>query len=131
MAYYFASKVMIIRQNQIQAIDDAMFIEYQRRLIAFYRDRAPGFISRFSDAQLKQRIARAVPRARAFGLDSAEGIMQYVGLALAAGSKFDEDPKVCEFMGLPGSAPEVKVKRLLQLVLKKLNEFGESKGENG
>jgi len=57
--------------------------------------------------------------------------MQYVGLALAAGSKFDEDPKVCEFMALPGSTPEVKLKRLLQLVLRNLNQFGESRGENG
>ena len=57
--------------------------------------------------------------------------MQYVGLALAAGSKFDEDPTVCEFMTLPGSTPQMKVKRLLQLVLKKLSDFEESKGKNG
>jgi len=122
---------MIIRQKQLEAIDHAMFLDYQRRLIAFYRDRAPRFISRFSDAQLEQTIERAIPRARAFGLHSAEGIMLYAALALAAGSSFDEDSSVREFMTLRGSPPEAKLKRLLQLVLSNLNEFREDRGENG
>jgi len=122
---------MIIRQQQIEAMDAAMFREYQQRLIAFYRNRAPHFTSRFSDAELAQTIAQAVPRARSFGLNSAEGLVQYVGLALAAGPKFVEDSNVYEFMTQPGSTPEVKMKRLLQLVWKNLNASRANADKNG
>jgi hypothetical protein len=115
---------MVIRAKQMEAIERARDLEYQQQLMAFYRDRAPQFTNRFSDAELRNRIAEAVPRARAFGLTSAEGIMQYVGLALASGPAFDEDPQVHKLMTLPGSTPEVKLKRLLQLVVRDLNEPG-------
>ena len=115
---------MITRQKQLDEVAAALSVEYQQRLIAFFRDRAPFFIGRFNDDQLKQRITEAVPRARDFGLSSPEAIMQYVALSLATGSKFDIDLKVCEFMRLPDSTPEAKVKRLFHLVLRNLTEFG-------
>jgi hypothetical protein len=129
--FVFSSDAMIIRRKQIEELESAILPEYRDRLIAFYRDRAPWFIGRFSDAQLEQRVAHAISRARAFGLSSAEGTMQYVGLALAAGPNFDEDPRVDKFMTRPGSPPEVKLQRLLQLVVRDLHQFGEGTGENG
>jgi hypothetical protein len=112
---------MLIRKGQIKAMDDAMALEYCRRLMSFYRRRAPQLVSRFDDNQLQQRISAAVSKARSWELTSGESIAQYVALALTAGPKFDEAPKVRTFMGPSGSAPDLKMRRLLQLVAMKLS----------
>jgi hypothetical protein len=119
---------MFISESQITAMDDAMFAEYQRQLIAFYRDRAPHFMRRFSDDYLKGRLSHVIPQARVFGLNSAEGIMLYAALALVAGPGFDDDLEVRRFMTLRGSKPEVKVKRLFELVVRNLGSLGRTRG---
>ena len=97
-----------------------MLEEYVQRLMVFYRDRAPLFVRRFSDSQLKAKIGEAIPQARGWGLNSANAIMQYVGLVIVAGPQFHQNPKVCAFMRMPGVLPELKLKRLLQLLHQKL-----------
>jgi hypothetical protein len=111
---------MIIRNEQMEAMDSSMQETYICELMAYYRTQTPEFVKRFSDAQLKGKIAESIPRARALGLTSGRAIMQYTGLALAAGPQFHELPEVHALMTMPGYTPELKLKRLLQLVQRKV-----------
>ncbi len=98
--------------------------EYYRELMKFYRNKVPQLVNRFDDLELQRRIAEATRKARVWGVHTGEGIIQFVGIALAAGPTFDEDPKVRHFLTLPGSTPERKVHRLLELVAKNLIQLG-------
>jgi hypothetical protein len=115
---------MLIRNSQVKAMHDAMADEYLRRLMKFYHSRVPQLVSRFSDVELHGRISTAVSKARSLGLISADSIVQYVGLALAAGPEFNDNPKVQQLMTMPGSPPELKLRRLLQLVGSNLYRSG-------
>jgi hypothetical protein len=117
--------MITISDKQMEAMDALMMEEYVQRLTVFYRERAPEFVRRFSEARLKEKIAEAIPQARERGLNSADAIMQYVGLVLLAGPRFHEDPKVRAFMTMPGYSPELKLKRLLQLLHRKLAAAGQ------
>ena len=111
---------MIIRKEQIEAIDAAMQESYIRRLMKFFRTQTPEYMKRFSDGQLKEKIGESIPKARALGLNSGQAIMQYTALALAAGPRFHELPQVQALMTMPGYTPELKLRRLLQLVQRKV-----------
>jgi hypothetical protein len=124
-------RIVIVRTTQIAAIDHALSLSYEKRLATYLRSRAPQFMRRFSNDELQQRISVAWPQARAFGLSSSNAIAQFVGLAIAAGPAFDRDPAVRNFMMMPGSAPDAKMQRLLEIVVGKLKQSAASKGRNG
>jgi hypothetical protein len=113
-----------IRTEQIDAITRVQDAEYHRRLAHYYRLRVPRLVKRLSDEELERRIAKSVKSARAYGVRSDLGIMRYVGLALAAGPSFDQDPAVHRFMTNPGTDPDSKVRWLLERVGNDLKALG-------
>jgi hypothetical protein len=108
--------MLTIRREQITEIDNLKTREYCTALRQKFRKEAPQLISRFDDIELQLRVEEATRKARTWGLKSAAGYIQYVTLALAAGPSFDDDPKVHYYLALPGSTPERKIHRLLELV---------------
>ena len=78
-------------------------------------------MQRFDKPTLLNRIKAAIPRARKLGIHTPEGILRFIGLTLAAGSAFDENPAVEKFLRMPGASPDVKIQRLVQLVSERLN----------
>ena len=108
--------MLTIREEQITQMNQLRAATYHNQLADFYRRRVPALVDRFSDEELYARVALATKKARHWNIESADGILQFVGLSLAAGPMFDEDPKVHEFLSLPGAAVEHKIRRLLELV---------------
>lgn len=111
-----------IRQEQLVQMEEAGEQEYHDQLMRFYRRNTPQLVSHFDDVELRQRVADATRKARRWGVRTGEGILQFVGLALAAGPAFDEEPKVRHFLTLPDSPPDHKVRRLVELVVEDLEE---------
>jgi|SRR3974390_1431774 len=111
-----------IRQEQRTSINELRVEEYVRKLCTFYRSEVPGLVHRYDDEQLLLLISIMVRKAGAWGLRSRDGFVQFVALGLAAGSSFDEDPRVRDFLCLPRYSIEQKVQRLLELVGNKLNK---------
>src|SRR5581483_2173766 len=107
---------MIVRQSQVIEMDNIRAQAYYRELRVYYRTKTPDLVNRFTDPQLDARIAAAVPKARAWGIQSADGILHYVTLTLTSGPNFDQDPKVVKYMATPGSIPDRKIRRLTELV---------------
>lgn len=108
--------MLSIRDEQLVQMNQLRAAAYHRQLLRFYRDNTAELVVRFDDQELNQRIAEATERARKWRIGSAEGILQFVGLALAAGRPFDEDPKVHDFLALPGHTTDQKIRRLIELV---------------
>lgn len=108
--------MLTIREEQITQMNQQRAATYHKQLASFYRQRVPVLVDRFTDEELYARVAVAARKARHWNIESADGILQFVGLSLAAGPMFDEDPKVQEFLSLPGRAVEHKIRRLLELV---------------
>ena len=112
--------MLSIRDEQLEQMNQLRAATYHRQLLRFYRSNTPELVVRFNDQELGHRIAEATKRARTWRIESSEGILQFVGLALAAGRAFDEDPKVHDFLALPGHTTEEKIRRLIDLVVMNL-----------
>src|SRR5262245_9568822 len=110
-----------IRREQRQAIAEARRGEFHRRLAGFYREKAPDLTGRMSDDELLRVIAAGDHKARSYGVESERGIAGFIGIALAAGPNFDEDPDVLRYLTNPVPNPDAKVMTLLDLVSKKLS----------
>jgi hypothetical protein len=110
-----------IRREQMEQLEEARAQQYVRDLARFFRSRIPQMVRHVDDRELETRVRTAIDQARAWGMSGEDGIMQYVGLYLAAGPAFGNGPAVCHFLSHPGATPEVKVRRLFQLVVAKLN----------
>ena len=130
--YYFASRVsaapstadsMIIRSEQLAKIDEALQKQYHETLRRLLRDRFPQLVDRFDDHTLLDRIGKAVPQARSYGITSGEGILAYLGMSLAAGPAFHADPQICAFLSLKGRDPDSRVRWMFERVLTNLQSI--------
>jgi hypothetical protein len=111
---------MIIRSQQVQKLDDSTQAQYHEQLRLFYRQNYPDLVSRYDDATLLQKIAEADRRAETYKLETDEGYVAYIGLALAAGPQFHTDPKITAYMESPGKDPDAKVEWLFNRVSEQL-----------
>ena len=111
---------MVIRSEQLACMDEAMQKLYHEELRKLLREQSPQLTARFDDRKLLDRIASAVPKARALGVRTGEGIVAYVGLSIAAGPSFNDDTKVRQFLELKSDDPDLKVRWLFKRVLETL-----------
>ena len=108
--------MLTIREDQITAISEANTGQFCAELAQFYRANVPQLVQRFDDERLNSRIRAALGKARGWQIVDGKGILQFVALALAAGSAFDEDEKVRAFLSGHGLKPTWKIHTLLNLV---------------
>ena len=111
---------MVIRSEQLARLDEALQSQYQETLRKLLRDQFPQLVARFDDRTLLDRIGKAVPQARSYGVRSGDGILAYVGMSLAAGPAFHEDPKICRFLEIQGSDPDLKIRWMFDRVVTNL-----------
>jgi hypothetical protein len=117
---------MVIRPEQMASMDEAMQNRYHEELRKLLREQSPDLVAKLDDATLLERIAAAVGRARGYGVQTGEGILAYVGLSLAAGAKFDDDPKIQPFLRRPGEDPDAKIHWLFTRILESLQPMVEA-----
>jgi hypothetical protein len=112
---------MIIRSEQLATFDDVMQQRYCDELRKLLREKFPQLVQRLDDQMLFDRIVAAVKSARAFGVRTGEGILGYVGLAIAAGPAFNQNVKVRRFFEYPGDDDvDQRVRWLFTRVTEKL-----------
>jgi hypothetical protein len=111
---------MKVRPAQVDSMGAEATAQYCRELRDFFRDKCPGLVQRLDDDTLIARIAAAVERAGAQGLESDAGNIAFVGMSLAAGPAFFDDPEINRFLAMPGNDHDAKVQWLFGRVLGKL-----------
>lgn len=111
---------MIIRTEQIASMEQAMQRRYHEQLRRVLRQRFPQLVARLDDRGLLDRIADGVKSAQAYGIVTGEGTLAFVGLCIAAGPTFRNDPKIRHFFEVPGDNPDGKVEWLFKRVVEKL-----------
>ena len=111
-----------IRPDQLTQMEEARHSEYHASLSRFLRKEFPQLVGGQDDAELSKQIAAASPRARVYGIRSARGTAAFVGLWLAAGPSFDEDPEIQRFLTWPNLCPELKIRNLMELTIAQLEK---------
>jgi hypothetical protein len=92
------------------------------------REQSPQLVARFDDRALLDKIATAAQNARAYGVRTGEGILAYVGLSIAAGPRFHDDPKIRSFLELKSDQPDVKIRWLFTRVIETLQRTMKTEG---
>jgi hypothetical protein len=121
------ASVMIIRQQQLAAFQSAAIARYHFRLLDHYRKTIPEHAGKYDDDALLRIVAETHQRAQTYGLQTAEGLCQFIGLAIIIGEGFDDEPNTGAFLAAPELDPDVKVKMLCDAVTAKLRQAGEGR----
>ncbi len=111
-----------IRTQEMARMNELMEMEYHKKLLKYFRNKIPDLLKSYDDSGLKATIAEASRKARVYGVRSPDGVVRFVGLALAAGPKFDEDPEIHHFLTLAEPDAEQKVQWLVRRIAEKLLE---------
>jgi hypothetical protein len=111
---------MVIRSEQLKRMDEAMQQRYHEELRKLLRDQFPQLVARLHDRALLDKIATAAHGARAYGVRTGEGILAYVGLSIAAGPQFPNDPNIRSFLELQNDEPDAKIRWLFMRVIETL-----------
>lgn len=114
---------MIIRSEQLRQMDAALQRQYHEELRTLLREQFPQLSGRFDDATLMARIKEATSKARAYGINTDQGMLAYVGLSIAAGPSFHEDPKIRGFLELKNDDPDVKINWLFNRIVESLQQI--------
>ena len=81
---------LIIRNQQLEALDEAMSADFRAFMAKQLRKDFPGWSESLDDGALDQYIRRALKRARAHGLDGKEQ-GTFVVLSVVLGEDFDTE----------------------------------------
>ena len=119
---------MVIRSEQLTRMDEAMQQRYHEELRKLLREQAPQLVARFDDRTLFDKIATAAHNARAYGVRTGEGILAYVGLSIAAGPRFHNDPNIRNFLELKSDEPDAKIRWLFTRVMETLQRTVKAEG---
>lgn len=120
---------MIIRTEQIARMEQAMQRLYHEQLRRVLRQRFPQLVARLDDRTLLDRITNGVKSAQAYRIVTGEGILAFVGLCIAAGPTFSNEPKIRHFFEVPGDSPDRKVEWLFKRVVEKLQGIAQKSAE--
>ena len=119
---------MIIRADQITALEESGKERYKEQLRALFRQQFPQLVSRLDDRTLLACIEEAYGRAKRLGVATDRGFVGYIGLALASGPAFHTNPKISGYLEMPGGDPDAKVEWLFKRVVEKLRDLSAAGG---
>lgn len=113
---------MIIRSEQLAGMDETMQKRYHEKVCNLLREQSPQLTARFDDRTLLDRVAAAVWKADKYGLSTGEGILAFVGLSLAAGPRFHDNPAIRRFFETKADDPDLKIRWLFAKVIENLQQ---------
>lgn len=84
--------MLIIRPEQVQALEESANGAFEDRLALHARRFFPERVAAMTDVDLHAFCGHGVAAARGYGLVTARDLCKYVNLTLALGRDFDVDP---------------------------------------
>jgi hypothetical protein len=83
--------VLVIRKEQMQALQDYRRAQFERRALAYLRQTLPTQCSSLDDATLCEEVRFGVARAADYGITAERDVAGYLELTLLLGREFDAD----------------------------------------
>lgn len=111
-----------IRPEQMTAMDQLAQEQFEQRTVEELQQSFPKHARLLGKEKLRQMVSQGFQRARAFGLESRNGLRLFVELTLLLGHGFDTDPQVswaAQILNDKASDEAARVDRLYQ----KLTEY--------
>ncbi|HEU5115744.1 MAG TPA: hypothetical protein VFT74_03635, partial [Isosphaeraceae bacterium] len=102
--------MLTIRATQIETLRQAVREPMHRRILAFIKQNLPEKVEGLGDEIVLRRIADADRKATGYGIRTERGITQFVALTFLIDPKFDEIPRIKDFLGLPEPDPDLKIR---------------------
>lgn len=121
---------MNISSDQLRQMEELMQPRYYEYLRAFLREHAQPLVSSLDDSKLLRVISAAVPKAQNFGIETGEGILAYVTLALLRGPNFGDEPNMRKFLTSATDTPDRKLQWVFIRILEMLQEATEASSGN-
>ena len=106
--------MLVIRDAQVDALQQAMDAAFLHRLAKLIRQRHPLHPSAQSDAVLLPVVMSQVGEARAYGITSGQAIADYVGLKFDVGFSFNSHPLLRAHLERPAMEPDEKIRNLMR-----------------
>ena len=106
-------RLLKIREAQRQALCAPRDPAFRARLAAWLRRRNPPAIEQLSDAQLDQRLAVLIERARHHGFHRQSSLAFFAAVALEISPSFDEAPGLAEALSHRHGAEAERIERFL------------------
>ncbi|HXM45624.1 MAG TPA: hypothetical protein VN924_30585 [Bryobacteraceae bacterium] len=100
---------------------------YHLLLREHYRKAIPEQAGKYDDTALLSVIAETHQRARRYGLQTADGMCRFIGLAIIIDPRFDDEASTAAFLAAPELDPDVKVGMLCDVISAKLRKAGEGR----
>jgi hypothetical protein len=85
--------ILRIRHEQVDALAEARFEEFESRATGHLREFFPDKLSAMAADRLRAFLRRCVDRARAFGLTSEQAVVCFAHLSLLLGEGFDAEAR--------------------------------------
>jgi len=85
--------MLIIRKEQLEAMQDAMLPQFDAEAAAYLRTYFPEQTAELDGEQLRAVVSAGKRHARAYGVDSPAALLQFIGIRFALGDDFDTDPR--------------------------------------
>src|SRR5262245_19431631 len=85
---------MIIRKDQIGALEEASIRGFENRMLERLRTHFPKHETYLGEPQLRVMVQAAAERAKSHGLTTERSIALYLDLMCVLGGGFDKDPQI-------------------------------------
>lgn len=100
---------MIIRGEQMGALDNAATADLHHRIALYLRRKLPDHTNHFNDATLLQKVTASASKADKYGVKTDRGIAEFVCIAFVTGENFDEVPDIQTYLTQPNFDPDFKI----------------------
>jgi len=84
--------MLTIRDEQMLQLDAAQRQSFGEQTIAMLRAEFPQACAGFDDAELRGTVARALRKAREYGLTEQSDVFRYINVMYTLGCDFEDDP---------------------------------------
>ena len=108
--------LLTLQHSQLSACADAIDRDLVRIIYWHLRNYHSRVVQHLAKPLLQRRILFAIKRARGYQLSSVSDLAGYTALMFELAPNFDEHPSFRKVLGDPGLAPEIKMKRLSQVI---------------
>jgi glucose-6-phosphate 1-dehydrogenase len=93
--------MLVIRDEQIKALDESMLRSFKNRMVSYLREACPKEALNMSDEELRSLIQGGIDKAESYGIFEDEDVRRFLEYMLILNPDFDQDssfPEIQEIL---------------------------------
>ena len=104
--------MLVIRREQMAALERAVEERFIDRVIDHLRSHHPRSVASLDDATLRRRVEAGVARGRRYGLEWESSLTTFVALMFISAPNFDEDPVIHRILTSTWRTADLRIARI-------------------